>query len=88
MTKRKRKTTNNDLQNITQKTKDRATRTTVKIRDESMYSGPVCSSRSTIGTRHVIVVANPVISHEKAKDHKVLTTTETCSLSFATHIFR
>ena len=37
------------LQNITQKTKDRATRTPLKTGDELMCSGKVSSSCSTYG---------------------------------------
>jgi hypothetical protein len=35
----KRKRTNNDIQNITKKTKDRATRTPLKTGDELRYYG-------------------------------------------------
>ena len=48
-----RKRTNNDLQNITHKTKDRVTRTR-----------KVSSSCSTSDTNRVTLVTNPVISHE------------------------
>ena len=58
---------NNDLQNITHKTKDTVTRTLLK---QGMNSGRVSSSCSTCGTRRV----NPVISHEWGKDREVLTT--------------
>ena len=47
----KGKGTNNDLQNITQKTKDRVTRTPLK-------TGRVNSSCSTSGTRRVTLVTN------------------------------
>jgi len=60
MTKEKR--TNNDLQNIMQKTKDRASRTALQIGDELRYWGRVGSSCSTSGTRHVTLVTNPVIT--------------------------
>jgi len=40
----KRKRTNNDIQNITQKTKDRATRTTLKTGDELRYYGIITIS--------------------------------------------
>jgi hypothetical protein len=60
MTKEKR--TNNDLQNIMQKTKDRASRTALKIGDELRYWGRVSSSCSTSGTRHATLVTNPVIT--------------------------
>jgi hypothetical protein len=49
MTKRQRKI--NDLQNTTQKTKDRATRTALKPGDELGCSGRVGSSCSTRDTR-------------------------------------
>ena len=54
--KKKDKRTNNNLQNITQKTKDRATRT------------PLKSSCSTSGTNHVTLATNVMISHEGGKD--------------------
>jgi hypothetical protein len=57
------KRTNNDLQNITQKTKDGVTRTTLKSRSELMYSGTVSSSRSTSDTHRVTQVTNPKISY-------------------------
>ena len=60
MTKEKR--TNNDLQNIMQKTKDRASRTALKIGDELRYWGRVSSSCATSGTRHATLVTNPVIT--------------------------
>jgi hypothetical protein len=43
----------NDLQNNTQKTKDRSTRTPLIIEDELRCSGRISSSCSTCGTRHV-----------------------------------
>jgi len=43
--------TNNDPQNTTQKTKDRATRTPLKTEVEPRCSGRVGSSCSTSGTR-------------------------------------
>ena len=51
MTKRKR--TNNDLQNTTQKTKDRVTQTPLKTGGELRCSGRVSSSCSTSDTRRV-----------------------------------
>jgi len=45
--------TNNDLQNITQKTKDRVTRTPLKSGGELQCSGRISSSRSTSDTRRV-----------------------------------
>jgi hypothetical protein len=55
---------NNDLQNITQKTKDRATGTPLKTGDELLFSGREGSSCSTCVTDRVTLVTNPVISHE------------------------
>ena len=49
----KRKGTNNDIQNITQKTKNQATQTQLNTRSERMCSGSVSSSCSTCGTRRV-----------------------------------
>jgi hypothetical protein len=49
--KKKHKRTNNDLQNTTQKTKDRVTRTPLKTEDELGYSGNAGSSCSTSDTR-------------------------------------
>jgi hypothetical protein len=51
---KKEKRTNNDLQNITHKTKDRAKRTPQRV----------SSSCITSGTRSITLVTNPVISHE------------------------
>ena len=48
--------TNNDLQNVTYKTKDRVTRALLRSMGEIMCS--------TSGTRRVILVTNPVIWHE------------------------
>jgi len=50
--KKKDKRRNNDLQNTTQKTKDRATQT------------PLKRSCSTSGASHVTLVTNVMISHE------------------------
>jgi ribosomal protein L19E len=49
----KRKGTNNDLLNTTQRTKVRATRTTLKTGGERRCSGRVGSHCSTSATRHV-----------------------------------
>jgi hypothetical protein len=69
MAKRKKyKRTNNDLQDITQETKDRAIRTPLKTRGELMCSGRVSSFCSTNGTRRVYLVTNPVIGHEWGED--------------------
>jgi len=56
---KKDKTTNNDLQNATQKTKDQATRT--KDRVEFMCSGRKSRSFSTGDTRRVTLRSKPVI---------------------------
>jgi hypothetical protein len=48
---KKDKRTNNDLQNITHKTKDHVTRTPLKIGGEFMCSGRVSSSCYPSGTR-------------------------------------
>jgi len=63
--------TNNDLQSITHKTKDRVTRTPVKTGGELRYSGRVSSSWSTGDTRRVTIITNPSIGHEWGKDKKV-----------------
>ena len=63
MTKR----TYNDLQNITQKTKDQTTRIPLKTGGELRCSRRVTSSCSTYGTCRVTLVTNPVISHERGK---------------------
>jgi len=57
----KRKRTNNDLRNTTQKTKDRAPRTSLKIRGSIRVS----SFCSTYGTRRVTLVTNPVMNEER-----------------------
>jgi hypothetical protein len=54
----KRKRTNNDLQNITQKTKDQATRTPLKTWCDLRCSETVCSSCSTCDTRRVTLFIN------------------------------
>ena len=55
MTERKRTTghTHNDLQNTTQKTKDRVTRTPLKTGGEHRCSGRVGNSCSTNGACHI-----------------------------------
>ena len=83
----KRKSTNNDLQNITHKTKDRVTWTTLKTRSELRCSGRVSSSCSTSGTRRVNLVTNSVINHEWGKDREVFTTSETYPRLFARQTF-
>jgi hypothetical protein len=56
---------NNDVQNTTQKTKDRAVPTQLKTGGEPMCSGRIAC---------VTLVANSVISHEWGKDWIVITT--------------
>jgi hypothetical protein len=56
----------------TYKIKDRETRTPLKTGGELRCSGRVSSSCSTIGTRCVNIVTNPVISREWGKDGKCL----------------
>ena len=60
----KRKMRNNDPQNLSQKTKDRATRTPLKTRAELRCCGLVIISCSTRGTRRVTLVTNPVINNK------------------------
>ena len=65
----------NDKQGSTKhtyKTKDWVTRTALKTGSELRYSGRVGSSCSTNDTRRVILVTNPVISHEREKDREIL----------------
>jgi hypothetical protein len=62
------KKTNNNLQNTTQKTKDRARQTSLKTRGEPRGSRRVGSSCSTSGTRCITLVTNLVMSHEWEKD--------------------
>jgi len=73
--------TKNDLQNTTQKTKDRATGITLKTRGD-------LSSCSTCDTRRIALVTNPVISHKWEKDRIVITTDGTYPWLFVTQIFR
>ena len=69
------------------KTKDRVTRTPLKIGGELRSSERVGSSCSTNDTRHVNLATNPVISHERGKDREVFTTSETYPWSSMTQIF-
>ena len=55
ITMAKRKRTNNYLQNITLKTKERSTRTPIKTRSELLCCGMVSSSCLTCDTRRVTV---------------------------------
>ena len=78
----------NVLQNIhffTYKTKDRVTRNPLKTGGELRCSERVSSSCSTIATRRVNLVTNPVISHERGKDREVFTTS--CPLFFDLRLF-
>ena len=63
----------------THKTKDRVTRTPLKISGELRCSG------NTSDTRRVNLVTNPVKSHEQGKDREVFTTSGTYSWLFVTH---
>ena len=58
------KRTNNDLQSITQNTKERAKRTPLKIQGELICTGRVNRSCCTSDTRSVTLVTKPVIIHE------------------------
>ena len=71
----------------TYKTKDRVTRTPLKIGGELRCSGRVSSSCSTSDTRRVNLVTNPVICHELGKDREVFTISGTYPWSFVTQIF-
>ena len=71
----------------TYKTKDRVTRTLLKVGGELRCSGRVDSFCSTSDTRRVNLVTNPMISHERGKDREVFTTSGTYRWSFVTHIF-
>ena len=66
MTKRKR--TNNELQNTTQKSKDRATQTPLKTRGELMCFGRVNSSCSTSGTCRVTIATNMLLTEIQARN--------------------
>jgi hypothetical protein len=65
----------------THKTKDRVTRTPLKTGCDLRCSGRVSSSCSTSDTRHVNLVTNPMISHERGNDREVYTTSGTYSWS-------
>ena len=60
----KRKSTNNDLQNITLKNKDRATQTQLKTGVAFRCSGRVRRPCSAYGTRPVTLVTTSVICQE------------------------
>ena len=59
-----KKRINSDLQNNTQKNKDRATRNPLLTMDEHICSGMVGSFCSTSGMRRVTLITNPVTSRE------------------------
>ena len=61
----KRYRTNNELQNITQKTKGRGTRTRLKTEDELRFRRRVGSSISTCGVCRVTLVTNTKIRNEE-----------------------
>ena len=50
--------------------------------------GRVISSCSTIDTRRVNLVTNPVISHARGKEREALTTNGTYTWSFVTQLFQ
>jgi hypothetical protein len=62
----------------------RVTRTPLKTEGELRCSGRVSSSCSTSDTRHVNLVKNPVIIHERGKDQEMFTTSGTYPWSFVT----
>ena len=69
----------------TYKTNDRVTRTPLKPGGELKYARRVSSSCSISDTRRVNLVTNPVTSHKRGKDRKVITG-GTYPWSFVTHI--
>ena len=94
------KRTNNDIQDTTLKTKERATQTPLKTGGELRFSRRVSSSCSTSATHCVTFVTNPVISHEWRKIviktnrtytwsfvAQIFPKTYTCTWSFVAHIF-
>ena len=62
-------------------------RNPLQTEGELMCSRRVSSSCSTIGTRSVNLVTNPVISREWWKDQEVITARGTYPLSFVTQKF-
>jgi hypothetical protein len=70
----------------THKSKDRVTRTPLKIGGELRCSGRVISSCSTSNTCRVNLVTNLVISHEWGKNREVFTKSGTYLWSFVTQI--
>jgi hypothetical protein len=81
-----KKRKNNDLQNTTQKTKDRATPTPLKAEGGLGCSERVSSSYSTCDINRITLAMNPVISHERGKDRIVITTNGTYPWSFLIQI--
>jgi hypothetical protein len=73
---------NNGRQNTPQKTKDRATRTSLKTGEELRCSGRVGISFSTNGIHRVTLVTNPVKSHGRVKDRIVITRNGTYPSSY------
>jgi hypothetical protein len=61
---KKYKTTSNDIQNTTQKTKDRVRQNPLQTRVELKCPRRAGSSCSTSGIRRVTIDSNPVINHE------------------------
>jgi len=78
---------NNDLQNTTQKSKDRATQITLRTGGELRCSGRVNISSSTCDTRSVSVVINLVISR-KIRKVRIMITNGSYHWSFVAQIFR
>ena len=76
------KRTNNDLQNISQNTKDRVTRSILKTGGEVMCSRRVSCSCPTSGTCRIILVRNLVISHECDHEMKKSNTNFDLSIFF------
>jgi len=88
MAEEKHKTTNNDIEITTKKTKHQVPRIPLKTGVELRCSGRTSSSYSTCDTRCVTLVANPVISHEWGKVRIVTTTNGTYRLSYVIQILR
>ena len=85
--KKKDKRTNSDLINITHKTKDWVTRTSLKTGCELRCPKWVNSSCATSDICRVTIVTSPLIGHEWGKNREVLTRGGTYSWSIVTHIF-
>ena len=79
--KKKYKRTNNDLQMITQKTKDRATRTSLNTDRELRCPGRVSSSCFTCGTRRVKIFW--MTENKKILNHKKCT----CLIAWVRRVF-